>query len=278
MQRTNLAIHGALLGAALLLPACEGRRQEATAPAPATPPAAAPAPTTGRDSAAAEALKGGAAYEVAEVSRPGALAVTAVFTGDPIPQPAEVPVNINVDFCGHKVFTESVLVDKETRGLKHVVVRLEGITRGKAPPASITITNRNCAFDPHVAVAMKGTRIAIANADPVLHNTHPYINGSSFFNLALAPGSEPPPARPIPKTGLMEINCDVHKWMRSFVFVHTSPYVEATDKSGKLRIDGIPPGKHAYVAWHEELGEKKGEVEIAPDGTAELKLEFAPQK
>ena len=88
-------------------------------------------------------------------------------------------------------------------------------------------------------------------------------------------GEEPPRPRLITQTGLMEIGCDVHKWMRAYVFVHTNPYLGVTGRYGSLTIAEIPPGKHPYVAWHEQLGEKKGEVEIPPGRTVELRLEFA---
>jgi hypothetical protein len=62
--------------------------------------------------------------------------------------------------------------------------------------------------------------------------------------------------------------------MRGYLIVHSSPYIEVTGREGKARMDGIPPGTYPYVAWHEQLGEKQGEVEIAPGRTATLKLEF----
>ena len=39
-------------------------------------------------------------------------------------------------------------------------------------------------------------------------------------------------------------------------------------------MTGIPPGNYSYVAWHEELGEKKGEVEIKRGQVSTLRLEF----
>jgi hypothetical protein len=241
-------------------------------PKQAGPPAAAV------PSSAAAALKGGGGYEVGAVASPGALGISVVYTGDPIPEPTEVPTEIDAAACGHKVLTESLLVDRGTRGLKNVVVRLEGIAKGKAPSPLITVTSRNCAFEPHVGVAVKGMKLAVRNADPVLHATHPFLAGASFFEAQLPPNAEAPPVRPIPRAGLMEISCDVHKWMRAYVVVHTNPYVGVTDRLGKLRIDGIPPGKYPYVAWHESLGEKKGELEITAGKTVELQLEFAPPK
>jgi hypothetical protein len=125
---------------------------------------------------------------------------------------------------------------------------------------------------------MVGAKLFIRNDDPVLHTTHPYLNGKHFFNLPLPGNEAAPQGRPLPEAGTLEIKCDVHKWMNAYMIIHTNPYVEVSDKEGKLKIEGVPPGKYSYVAWHEQLGEKKGEVEISAGQTADLKLEFvAPE-
>ena len=49
-------------------------------------------------------------------------------------------------------------------------------------------------------------------------------------------------------------------------------------EQGKLKIDEIPAGKYPFVAWHEHLGEKRGDVEITKGQTAQLRLEFAPSR
>jgi hypothetical protein len=38
----------------------------------------------------------------------------------------------------------------------------------------------------------------------------------------------------------MELTCDVHKWMRGYIVVHTNPYLAVSDATGKLKIEGIP--------------------------------------
>jgi len=264
------------LSAVLPLCSCDAHR-ESSPPNPGATQSASPGASQEPGKAAALLKGSGSAYETAEVTNAGALEVDVKFSGDPVPEPTEVPVDTNVETCGHKVFTESLLVDKASRGLKNVVVRLEGIARGKAPPAIVTVNNKSCAFDPHVAVAVKGTKLEIRSADPILHTTHPYLAGASWFNLPLQK-EEQPPARPIPRTGLMELTCDVHKWMRGYIVVHTNPYLAVSDATGKLKIEGIPAGRYPYVAWHEQLGEKKGEVEVIAGKAAELKLEFAAPK
>ncbi len=248
--------------------------------------------TTGEPSeaakSAANSLSGGlkgSGYEVKDVGATGELAVTVLFDGDDLPTQSEVPVNTDVDFCNHKVVTENLIVDPASRGVKNLVVRLEGIAAGpKKPPESITVSNRGCAFAPHVGVAVQGMEFAIRNEDPILHTTHPYINNREFFNLPLSPGDPPPRARPLRRPGIMRVDCDVHKWMRGYVVIHSNPYIAVTDAQGRLTIDEIPPGEYKYIAWHEvwhtnaALEEKTGTVKIEAGQKTQLNIKFpSPQ-
>ena len=74
--------------------------------------------------------------------------------------------------------------------------------------------------------------------------------------------------------------------MRSYVIVHTNPYVGVTDTAGKLTLDQIPPGTYTYVAWHENLsdaagmlkengGKAEGSVTIEAGKSATLDLKFS---
>ena len=218
-------------------------------------------------------------YTVVDVPNPGRLKVASIFVAtapdDSVPVQGEVPVTINVEACGHKVFTEDLIVDAETRALKNVVVRIEGITKGsRKPPETVEVTNKNCTFVPHVSVAMKGTRLQVRNDDPVQHTTHPYVNKIHFFNTVLSAGAEPSKPRTLRQVGLMEIECDVHSWMKGFTVIHTNPYIAVSDEKGQLAIDQIPPGEYTYVAWHETLPEQRGTVKIEPGKTQTLNLSF----
>ncbi len=259
---------------------------EKRAPGPGQTDGSSP-PAGGSSGGGASSLSAGAGltqstkYEVVPAASPdelGKLEVAAVYRTSEIPPRAEVPVNINVEYCNHKVFTEDVIVDAQTRGLKNVVVRLEGIAQGsRKPPETLTILNQGCTFVPHVSVAMKGTLLEIRNEDPVFHTTHPYRNGQHWFNIPLQKkGDEGDTSRPRPLSlsGIVEFNCDVHKWMKAYTIVHTSPYAGVSDAKGKIALNEIPPGEHPWVAWHEQLGEKRGTIRIEAGKVATLSLEF----
>ncbi len=259
-------------------------KKQVPAPVAPTPP---PSGAGGGLTATPGGGSGKYTVAAADASSLGALSVSATFKGESIPGRVEVPVNINVEVCEHKVFDEALLVDAESRGLANLVVEIEGVASGpKKPPETITVSNKDCSFSPHVGVATVGTKIQLVNEDPILHTTHPYLNGSHLFNVSLPNQSAKPPPRPIPKAGLLEFTCDVHKWMKAWVVVGSNPYLGATDAKGALTIDEIPPGTYKYKIWHEKLGDqpgmlqftagaKSGEVTIEAGKTAELSFELS---
>ena len=125
---------------------------------------------------------------------------------------------------------------------------------------------------------LRGLR-SMRQYDPVFHTTLPYlgVGGRQWFNIRLQKKGEQGDAsraQPFRRPGVVEFNCDVHKWMKGYTVVHTNPYVAVSDAQGKIALDEIPPGEHPYVAWHEQLGEKRGTVKIEADKVVTLKLEF----
>ena len=219
-----------------------------------------------------------ALYEVVEVKDGGRLRVVAIYNATPRPVPRQLAANINAAHCRGKVFSEEVVVDSRSGGIRDVVVRLEGIRSGKAPAADLVVTNRDCAFHPHVSAGMAGSLLKAANEDPLTHSTHPYYGKRSFFNYQFSSPGEIYPGRKMAEPGLITVKCDVHNWMRAFVVVHDSPYIGVTDSSGILLIEDIPPGEYRYISWHEKLGESRGSIKISPRRESELQLKLGPGK
>lgn len=217
-------------------------------------------------------------YEVVDVVDGGRLRVMASYRGEPLPGRRRLDVNVNAGHCRGKVLSEELVVDPASRGIRDVVVRLEGIERGKAGVDALVITNRDCAFHPHVSAAMVGALLKASNDDPLTHSTHPYYGDRSFFNYQLSGPGETYPGRKLGEPGLVTVKCDVHNWMRAYVLVHHNPYLGVTDAEGALVIDDVPPGSYPWVAWHESLGELRGTVEIPARGDAEIRLDLGPAR
>ncbi len=190
-------------------------------------------------------------YEVVEVKDGGTLTGTVKFLGEP-PKQAPIPVKKNRDLCGETVPSEALVLGPD-KGVKHAVVWIEGISKGKKPDATeVVVDNVKCLFDPHVAAVAVGGKAAVKNSDPILHNTHSFLEKVTVFNLALPnQGQLIDITRRLKKPGIVDIQCDAHTHMRAWLVVREDPYFAVTDGSGAFKITDVPPGKYKVTAWHE---------------------------
>lgn len=217
-----------------------------------------------------------AAYKVVPVTNGGKISGQVKFTGA-VPKAEVLPVTKNQEQCGASKTSEVLLVSAKG-GVKYAVVTIQDIPQGKAPDpaAQPEIDNASCSFVPHVQSVTAGATLNVKNADPILHNTHAYLNGTeTVFNLAL-PLQNQVIKRPLPKPGLINVKCDAgHTWMSAFIIVSENPYHSVTGEDGTFSIADVPPGTYTVKVWHETLGTQTQKVTVAAGGTATANFSFA---
>ena len=143
------------------------------------------------------------------------------------------------------------------------------------PPPVTEVANIRCAFVPRVSVGVLGGRLRIRNADPVLHGARltDEATGRPVMNLSL-PLQGQAIDKPLRRAGLMRLGCDVHVWMRGFVFVARAGRAVVTGPDGRFALEGLPAGRHVVAFWHERLGERRAEIVVAPGKSATLDLAY----
>ena len=188
-------------------------------------------------------------YVEAPVPDGGILTGRVRFSGEP-PKGEPLAVRKNTDVCGeHKPFQALVL--GPSQGVKGTVVALDGVERGKRAP-EFELDNAKCLFVPHVSAVMAGAKVRIRNSDPILHNTHGFLERLTVFNIALPTKDQAVDVtQRIKKPGVVEVVCDAHTHMRAWIVVRDNPYFAVSDDNGRFRIDEIPPGRYRVTAWHE---------------------------
>ena len=210
-----------------------------------------------------------------QVTPTGALEGYVRLAGGSRPTPTRVRNTTDPEVCGLEHSLEDLLASAETRGVQHVIATLVDVPTDRipvGPPQRLVIDNHECRFIPHVAVARVGDTIVAQNSDPVLHTTHYY--GSLTSNIAL-PVEGMTVSRVFRRPGMISVLCDVHGWMKAFVRVDDHPFHAVSDELGVFRISGIPPGSYTMELWHETLGTQQVQVEIRPNETARLDVEYA---
>ena len=139
----------------------------------------------------------------------------------------------------------------------------------------VTIDQPFCMFQPHVAAinpsvwdpeakkqVKTGQTFKVLNSAPITHNTaykgSPLLNPGTNQNLP-SRGEMPITAKPCKdgdfgKEELLNVNCDIHKWMTAKVAVFDHPYYAVTDKDGNYEIKNAPAGAELTIhVWHESM-------------------------
>ncbi len=129
-----------------------------------------------------------------------------------------------------------------------VVVYLEGDLEGQYQPPmkNPEILQRDQVFSPATLAVLKGTTVEFPNDDDVFHNAFSFSPSNPFDFGPYGPGKD---QRVQMKTvGLVEVFCDVHEHMYSYILVLDHVYFAMTNKN-RYSIPNIPEGQYTVKAF-----------------------------
>lgn len=116
-----------------------------------------------------------------------------------------------------------------------------------------------CRFRPHVICLRAGQTLHLQNMDSVSHNPQDFPLTNTPGCVLLPPTTTAKPgniqqsyqrSEPLP----IRFTCAYHPWMSGYALVQDHSFMTVTDEHGRFRIDGIPPGTHKLIVWHEARG------------------------
>jgi hypothetical protein len=189
------------------------------------------------------------------------------------PKSSRIKVTKDQDYCGETI-PEEIYIVGSNGGLKNAVVFLEKAAATVSTSAKEhTLENSGCRFAPRIMAMRKGEKLIAKNSDPKLHIVHSYLEKRTVFNVSLPfRGQILDVTRRIDKTGILQVNCDTHAWMRAYIHVFDHPYFAVSDERGAFAIPDAPPGKYTLNVWHEGAGVQAREVTVSDKG--DLKIDF----
>jgi hypothetical protein len=224
-----------------------------------------------------------------------------VYVGDP-PAPEKVDVKDQKGCLKDgDVFSDKLVVDKATKGVRWVMVYLvaaDGKVQTpipihpdllKAPDAQPVIDQPCCTFIPHVLGIREGQTVLVKNSAPFAHN----LNVTSFgdgpnWNETMAPGTSKEIKGTVPALSPTTAACNIHGWMGARIYTFKHPYFCVTEQDGSFKIDKVPVGTYFLVVDHEQGGflgglkREKGVIVGKPveikAGDNEFNFELKPKK
>lgn len=169
--------------------------------------------------------------------------------------------------CGTISTTNETAIVDDKGGIANVVVIVE-VAGAEVKPLEkpFLLDQKNCRFEPHVAVVPMGTTVEFSNSDKTSHNVHTTAAKNDGMNKTVAAGGKE--SQKLDKEDRIEIKCDIHPWMQSHLLVANSNFFAITGKDGSFKIEGLPAGEHKVKLWHETFGKGDGKIVVAADGTA----------
>jgi len=151
------------------------------------------------------------------------------------------------------------------------VVWLEGAAPAKMEPRTVEVQQAGIEFRPRVLAVPLGSTVKFPNGDDVFHNVFSYSKAERF-DLGKYPKGESKGVT-FEHKGLVDVRCEVHDHMRSFIHVFDHPYFAVAAEDGSYTIPNVPPGRYTLVAWKEFFDPVRQEIEVKADGAkADLTL------
>jgi hypothetical protein len=149
-----------------------------------------------------------------------------------------------------------------------------GNYRFEVPSTPATLDQTGCMYEPHVMGLMARQQLLVKNTDPVVHNVHPVPHNNRAWNRSQPVGSAPIEATFENPDFAMPVLCNVHPWMRAFLFVFAHPYFAVTPASGAFELKNLPPGTYTIEAWQEKYGTQDQVVTLGPRESKSMSFTF----
>ena len=215
---------------------------------------------------------------VVDPSTAGSITGTVKFEGTP---PVFRPIDMSAEAAcvqaNPKPIAPPVVVLGEHGALANVVVYVKsglGSYRFDTPKDPAVLDQVGCMYEPRVLAMMTNQPFEVKNTDPTTHNVHPIPRENHPWNRSLAAGEAPYVTTFSQPELAIPIVCNIHPWMRAYLFVFAHPYFDVTEKTGTFALKNLPPGTYTIEAWHERFGTLDVPVTIAPKESQPISFTF----
>jgi len=117
---------------------------------------------------------------------------------------------------------------------------------------SLVIDQLDKEFIPYVTAVRRGSAIDFPNNDDIRHQVYSFSKAKQF-ELPLYTGN---PSRPVvfDKSGAVALACNIHDWMKAYVYVVDTDKFALTDNTGQGALLDLPNGEYEVLVWHPKLG------------------------
>jgi len=186
-------------------------------------------------------------------------------------------------FCsGHPPLVNPAWRIAADGGLADAVVSIRRSPRASnAVPDTVVINQTHCEFEPHMTVLQAGQSSRFHNGDLTFHNVRivrhkigTKAEGQNLENFG-QPAQGDQNVKTFDEPGIYRLECDVHRWMKAWVYVNDGIHAAATAADGTFTINrALADGPYEVEVWHPQFAEKLTQTVNVHNGTATAQFEF----
>ncbi|HXX93034.1 MAG TPA: carboxypeptidase regulatory-like domain-containing protein, partial [Planctomycetota bacterium] len=151
--------------------------------------------------------------------------------------------------------------------LPHVFVYVKEGLEGRTfplPKEPVLLDQVNFQFVPHVFGLRAGQTLRITSQDTSQHNVFCQPFNNPGFNLSMFGGESLEKSFLKPEVMIL-FQCNIHHIMKAYAGVLDHPFFAVSGPDGRFEIQGLPPGRYKVAAWHELMGIREWDLELARD-------------
>ena len=142
-----------------------------------------------------------------------------------------------------------------------------------------TLTIQDYRFAPRAAIVRTGQDVRLNNSSVGDDNFafEPMKNDGQNRAVGARAGITLEHPFTIPERIPIQAKSQIHPWKTTFLLPLDHPFAAITDSHGNFSIEGLPPGEHSFLIWHERTGwlEKSFVVRIEAGQTTSTDRAFS---
>jgi len=215
---------------------------------------------------------------VVDPTTAGSITGTVKLEGaPPVLRPIDMSAEAACVQANPRPVTPPIVVLGEHGALAGVVVYVKsglGSYHFDSPKDPAVLDQKGCMYEPRILALMINQPFEVKNTDPTTHNVHPIPHENRPWNRSISAGESPYVSTFSHPELAIPVVCNIHPWMRAYLFVFAHPYFDVTTKSGTFQLKNLPPGTYGIEAWHERFGTQDVFVTIAPNQSKAISFTF----
>jgi hypothetical protein len=108
---------------------------------------------------------------------------------------------------------------------------------------------------PRVIAVLAGQPVRFSNSDPANHNvrTSSAESKNEFNVFTGVDGTYTHSFVADPRQKPVSLGCDIHPWMRGWIYVFDHRYFAVTDERGRFRIGSVPAGEYTLAVRQPDI-------------------------